>query len=157
LSQLAMMCLARSSADHGRGYTVMQAPQGVLSIMHCLFRIRWFGKLHGLKEDTAFHRPCKSKAHRGLHPSPHSSLVVRMRLASVVTLASARMTSCEYSTPNAVLMHLAIRFACFSDQKRKSSAEGCELASMLSTSRLLGSTADAGRRDGSASRQMLMT
>jgi len=86
-----------------------------------------------------------------------SSIVARTRLASVVTLASARMTPCEYSTPNTALMLVAIRFACFSDQKRKSSAEGWEsVLLMLSTSRLLGSNADAGRRDGSASRHRLM-
>ena len=90
------------------------------------------------------------------HLYNHRSLVARIRLASVVRLASARMTSCEYSTPNAALMLIAIRFACFGDQNRKSSADGWESASTLSTSTLLGSTADVGRRDGSASRQRLM-
>ena len=97
----------------------------------------------------------KNNPHACIYDSD-SSLVARTRLASVVTLASARMTPCEYSTPNTALMLVAIRFACFSDQKRKSSAEGWESALVLSTSRLLTSNADAGRRDGSASRQRLM-
>lgn len=122
----------------------------------CLYRTKCHGDLHHEKSLLP-HQPQQAKViHMACIYDSDSSLVASTRLASVVTLASARMTPCEYSTPNTALMLVAIRFACFSDQKRKSSAEGWESVLMLSTSRLLGLNTDAGRRDGSASRHRLM-
>ena len=94
-----------------------------------------------------------------------TSLEIKILFASALKFASAMMTSGLSSTPNAWLIAVEIRFACLSDQNRKSSgsrtcsSKSCPCEVELAISSRWGldlgvsSLQDNGMSDGSESRQ----
>lgn len=89
-----------------------------------------------------------------------SSFAAKIFLARYKMFASARTSSCEHSTPKAILIVYAIRSACFLDQNRKSSEAGV-LSSSASVAAVgvddaVGAEAEVGMGKGSASRQRLV-